>query len=442
MIRPRRTLPLLLALAVTTALAFAGPEAATAGPTAERGSAGATAAAADLSGLMRTEAAPAMRSTPTGAALARQTTLPGLTRLSASSCAADQARLAAKEIASYRCVQIRQLPATAAERVGAGSVSAKIAWPSACSSGTGTLIGWTAVSRRAACTHQRYGITVVEVPSGKVVGTAVLHAVSTMTASTSKASWHSTMYLWLWSATGVGAPESVTGNLFPSCSKGCLGTGGSWSMLSDDASWRGSGNVDSLIGKRAIDRSVSGFWEMNLSRAGWSNSVLLTTNLARSRCDDAIGGRRPGCVFANIPGVVGFSQKAYPAFVSHIYRAQVSGLPGRLSTGTYLTRLESATLRAKNGKKACPSSLSRPKGYQCDEYPFRSTHQGAYTSHATKARSFSGCRMKDPRRTGSTGWSRCFIPTKQNLGAGGVLSAFYGSERILDGDRFQIGYLP
>ena len=189
-------------------------------------------------------------------------------------------------------------------------------------------------------------------------------------------------------------------------------------MLSDDASWRGSGNVDSLIGKRAIDRSVSGFWEMNLSRAGWSNSVLLTTNLARSRCDDAIGGRRPGCVFANIPGVVGFSQKAY------------------------LTRLESATLRAKNGKKACPSSLSRPKGYQCDEYPFRSTHQGAYTSHATKARSFSGCRMKDPRRTGSTGWSRCFIPTEQNLGAGGVLSAFYGSERILDGDRFQIGYLP
>ena len=40
------------------------------------------------------------------------------------------------------------------------------------------------------------------------------------------------------------------------------------------------------------------------------------------------------------------------------------------------------------------------------------------------------------------GWSRCFIPATQNQSAGGLLVAFYGNERILDRDAYQIGYLP
>lgn len=139
---------------------------------------------------------------------------------------------------------------------------------------------------------------------------------------------------------------------------------------------------------------------------------------------------------------MGYSQSLNPAFVDHVYKAQLSGLPGRLGTGTYLKKLSNATKVAANGTKACPSSLVRPTGYSCDEYPFRSTYQGASTSGATLARSFPGCRMPDPQRTGSTGWSRCFIPTTQNSSAGGLLSAFYSNERMLDGDLYQVGYLP
>ncbi len=51
-----------------------------------------------------------------------------------------------------------------------------------------------------------------------------------------------------------------------------------------------------------------------------------------SRCDNATAGTSiPGCVLSYIPGVLGFSQSKVPQFVNHIYEAQVSGLPGRLS---------------------------------------------------------------------------------------------------------------
>jgi hypothetical protein len=140
--------------------------------------------------------------------------------------------------------------------------------------------------------------------------------------------------------------------------------------------------------------------------------------------------------------VLGFSQTTLPNFVQHVYGAQLSGLPGRLTTGTYLTRLTDTTLATRNGTKACPASLPRPTGYQCDEYPFRSTYEGAYTSGATQARSLPWCKMPDPQRTGPSGWSRCFIPSGENSSAGGTTGAFYRAERMLAHDPFQIGYLP
>lgn len=59
-----------------------------------------------------------------------------------------------------------------------------------------------------------------------------------------------------------------------------------------------------------------------------------------------------------------------------------------------------------------------------------------------RARSLNWCRVPDPARTGSTGWSRCFIPASQNLSAGGILGGFYSNERMLDGDLFQVAELP
>ncbi|MGO0576458.1 NucA/NucB deoxyribonuclease domain-containing protein [Ornithinimicrobium panacihumi] len=165
----------------------------------------------------------------------------------------------------------------------------------------------------------------------------------------------------------------------------------------------------------------------------------ISGSLASYRCDK-VASTGGGCVFNAVPGVAAFSTVTYPQFTNHVGLALSSGLPGGIRTTSYLTRLQDSTLVSKNRATACPSSLTRPAGKSCDEYPFASTYQGAHTGGGTTARSWQGCQMPDPTRTGPTGWSRCFIDEKQNSGAGSVLSGFYTSERILQGDRFQVGF--
>jgi hypothetical protein len=309
-----------------------------------------------------------------------------------------------------------------------------------CSQSAPADTGWWASGRRYACTHTSYNLVVTEVPSGVIVGTANIHAIIDMTSATSGASWTSTIYQWVWNATGEGMPTWSTGNLF-GCA-GCVGTSGFSSIAFD--TWSGSGAfTNSLLAPGQIQNGLGGQWQIELGSPAWSNEfVTVSLGLASYRCDNAIGNRLPGCVFPGIPGVAGFSQTQNQQFVAHVYGAQVSGLPGQYTSGTYLFKLDNAALVTLNGNTACPSSLARPTGYQCDEYPFRSTYNGAYTSGATQARSQPWCQMPDPALTGPSGWSRCFIPSSQNLSAGGILGAFYSNERILDTDPFQVGYLP
>lgn len=358
--------------------------------------------------------------------------------------AAKALRAAGKSLAGTpkTCVSGRQIPngTTSSSRTGALSTLAA-AVPSYCDAGSDPSGTWWADSRRSACQHTTFALVVTEVPSGRILGTADFHAINTMTSSTSSARWSSTTSVWVWSWTGAGFPESSRGLLY-GCPGDCLGAAGSYTHPAFDE-WYGSSYFDVLnMTAGTIKNPVTGRWQITMSSSKYGNSVTFDMPLASSRCDNTIGNRAPGCVFNGIPGVMGYSQSLNPAFVDHIYKAQVSGLPGRLSTSTYLKKLSNATQVAANGAKACPSSLVRPTGYSCDEYPFRSTYQGASTSGATLARSFPGCQMPDPQRTGATGWSRCFIPATQNSSAGGLLSAFYSNERILDGDLYQVGYLP
>ena len=358
--------------------------------------------------------------------------------------AAKALRAAGKSLAGTpkTCVSGRRVNGTApgtAQDAGVDTLAAAV--PAECNSGSDPSGTWWAQSRRSACQHTTFGLVVTEVPTGRILGTANFHAINTMTSSTTLARWSSTTSVWVWSWTGAGFPESSRGLLF-GCPGDCLAAAGSYTHPAFDE-WYGSSyfNVNNLTAGRIIN-SVSGEWQITMSSTKYGNSVTFTLPLADSRCDNTIGNRAAGCVLPGIPGVMGYSQSLNPAFVDHVYKAQLSGLPGRLGTGTYLKKLSNATKVAANGTKACPSSLVRPTGYSCDEYPFRSTYQGASTSGATLARSFPGCRMPDPQRTGSTGWSRCFIPTTQNSSAGGLLSAFYSNERMLDGDLHQVGYLP
>lgn len=298
---------------------------------------------------------------------------------------------------------------------------------------------WIAQSRRQACEHWTGYITVTDVQSGEIVGTATVQLVGKMEGSTTRASWTYTQDVAVSSFTGIGNPSTSTAEFVP-CVAHCLGVGTS-DTSTGAGSWRGVTSLEPDAMPSGTKQDNYGDWSIQFTGAGWANPISTTTGSPLSRCDNAFGNRAPGCVFGNIPGIAGMSQSAAPEFVEHVFKAQASGLPGQYGSLTYLTKLDDPVKTNANGNLACPASIPRPTGKSCDEYPFRSTYQGASTGGSTVARSHPGCQMPDPERTGPTGWSRCFILARDNSSGGGQLLAFYGAERILDGDPFQVGYV-
>jgi hypothetical protein len=186
-------------------------------------------------------------------------------------------------------------------------------------------------------------------------------------------------------------------------------------------------------------------------------SPPLTTSLPTVRCDnDLPGDQSVGCIVKDAPPPVipaSLSQR-YPEYANHLRNALMSGLQGSPQSGRPLHRETNRTINRWNGDAACPSEWSRFGSpphvmylyWQCDEYPFRSTQEGAASLENRDAggRTFSGCRMEDHLdhltlgATGPFGWSSCFIEPQQNVDAGRDLGIWYGQNRIINGDAFYV----
>jgi len=159
------------------------------------------------------------------------------------------------------------------------------------------------------------------------------------------------------------------------------------------------------------------------------------------RCDNATPGRGIGCVFPDYTPTIVYTdspQYCCPEVARHIRQAQQSGLPGAYPSGTPLTRLTDSSLIDSNGRTACKDSYVRPPGKSCDEYPFRSTWQGARTGGGNP-RTFSWCSIPQvPAGSGPAGYSVCMVTATQNSTAGTALSTFYGSNRVIDNEPFRV----
>ncbi|WP_367139808.1 MULTISPECIES: hypothetical protein [Streptomyces] len=207
------------------------------------------------------------------------------------------------------------------------------------------------------------------------------------------------------------------------------------------------------------------FWEWNAEVFPFIPAAPVVIEAPQVRCDNAFDddGNNSGdpafvtratvgagCVFNGVMPVMIYSKSgAYPTLARHIGAAQASGLPGAYPNGAVLTRLTNKYDKRRNGDTACPSKWVRPNLKSCDEYPFRSSYQGAYTQTPKgTGRTFappniSWCEM-DPRWgvpvgvTGPTGWSSCMIPATENSRGGSALGAFYKTNRVLDKDAYQV----
>jgi hypothetical protein len=186
--------------------------------------------------------------------------------------------------------------------------------------------------------------------------------------------------------------------------------------------------IDSTIdttrrGKQGRGRGVI-TWKFTNPQWGSTNPLDLSTSDVR--CDTALPGRsrKPGCINPGyIPEMVYAKSGPYPELAEHIQYAQnEKNLPGKHGTTRYLERLTNTAKRNENREMACPSSLPRPEGKSCDEYPFATTWQGAATSGGN--------------------FSRRMINAQQNSQGGNALNNFYTYNRIIEKDRFLMWIKP
>lgn len=147
------------------------------------------------------------------------------------------------------------------------------------------------------------------------------------------------------------------------------------------------------------------------------------------RCDSATYlGKNGACVFDRLRGTFKLSRsdKAVDQAAKHIYdalRGASNIYPGKGKTiPSILTRTMDAKKKAANtakAKAACKKKWpKKPAGKDCDEYPFKSTEEGA--------------------AKGDGKFSVRYITSGDNQRAGSRLNQFYTRERILDGEKFQV----
>ncbi|MFJ8387680.1 NucA/NucB deoxyribonuclease domain-containing protein [Streptomyces sp. NPDC094438] len=128
-----------------------------------------------------------------------------------------------------------------------------------------------------------------------------------------------------------------------------------------------------------------------------------------------------GCVYPQVTPTYDVSVTGpYDQVAWHIDWAQrnLKNHWGWKGHGPALTRTLDKALINKNRGTACPSSIPRPAGKSCDEYPFASTHQGA----SVNPKDFS-CHM---------------VPATQNTGEGRARKGWYNANRILENDPFWV----
>lgn len=298
--------------------------------------------------------------------------------------------------------------------------------PSGCS--TATTIRY--ISRISACIVRTQKINLIH-SSGANVGSITVAGVTSNTTSVQNTNkFNNNAYVRITGRTGaaIGRTFNFAGKM--ECGFNCQSPSGT-ANLTGSSNWqhvRGSvsGNIPS-----GQTRKVGSTWKFTITSSGVRFSSQFNTLSVEPRCDNntpQLSGR--GCVYPSVVPVFRLSKTGSASGVAiHIQKALASGLTSNLS------RASSATTTA-NRNKACPRTLKRDSGYECDEYPFASSNQGAASGGS--ARVPSGCRWEAITRYGSSGYSRCQVPRLQNQSGGTLLLQFYRTQRIIVNDKYKM----
>ena len=175
----------------------------------------------------------------------------------------------------------------------------------------------------------------------------------------------------------------------------------------------GSGKMHSTRTSYELDYTPPPGWT-SLGPTRWKTPLYY-------RCDDKFKNRGAGCVFPRFSPTL-TSMTTLPHVARNIHLAQQGpGHYGRPGSKHPLHYLADKAKQDANRNAVCgPRVVGKPpKGQSCDEYPFATTYEGG--TAVSKAN----------RRV-------AWVPKEEQDKQGGLLSAFYGANRILDRDAFWV----
>ncbi|MEV0382689.1 hypothetical protein [Nonomuraea sp. NPDC050643] len=306
-------------------------------------------------------------------------------------------------------------------------------------------------TRTAACVIEDGILLIFTVPNGVVIGSIQFTVSSLTTLDYGSLRWTQSWHYQANSVAGPAIPAVLDTFLYaePECLASC--TVSSSSLVGGSAL---PGRVHSmttyfnspLSGYRWGAHGGIRYWFANAAWVNPTTNASITTP-AVHRCDDALTGYPAGCVYDSVRPLHDVLSSRYPAYAHHLRLAI-----NHFKMTDVLTRTQNETIIDRNYNTACPPGHPKPTTpgvWSCDEYPFKSTYNGAYsqpygrnimiinwnTGYGFNCNA-SWLTVRSP--TDSGGYSVCMIPLAENTLGGSDLGAFYYKSRVLDGDQFQV----
>lgn len=285
------------------------------------------------------------------------------------------------------------------------------------------------LSRTKACMFTWKDMYVVDPQTKNVMGSfraELVTTTSTLTTQYMQAENETSVRVSRQVGYAIGRPVNFTGDYgcsSPTCKAATTGFNQSVSNTWVSA----NGTARLTFGVSQDTAEISENWRFTFTMAGVLASSDIVGLALRPRCDNnAVANMGQGCVYWPYTPTVTIPTTGITAEAgAHIAKAIASGLPSEL-------RRVSPAAAQDNRSRKCKSSLVRPAGYECDEYPFASAYA------AETPRVLAGCGWEEIPGSGPNGFSRCLIPAAANRAGGQILATFYRTERVLPNDKFKV----
>jgi hypothetical protein len=376
--------------------------------------------------------------------LAAPSTAAATTRVrSGTAVSADRSNLAAEQAALYPLERIVKIHVTAdcppvkralPERGSAGTNSVGCTGPggTVTAADARALPAATSLCKLNAVTHNRHAscgvatllYSVVQVPSGKVLGTGTFLVAYSEALNPASRSWSLPVSIEMTAATGV-VSTGTEPTIGIDCKGGCT----------PSPAWSGPSMTVLQVYSHTFHPSSPGTATNTthqvpivalVNPAGTTQSPpFILEELGPARCDTGVAFKgTKGCVFDDAAGLYTIHlHGSAGAVAAHVQVAQRTKPRhfGWLGHGTALTRATPGSVAARNRRVACPRR-KYPNPDTCDEYPFAATYQGAAFFPASN--------------------STAPVSASENSAEGAFRVAMYRTERLFDHDRYWVLVVP